>query len=87
MRISGADLRLMRRIDELHLELPFAGARMPRELWVNHGSQVGRQALRFHQALFGIEPEKEERTTDERKRMRQRKTRRVLAQFPWGLLA
>ena len=26
--ISGADLTLMRRIDELHLELPFAGARM-----------------------------------------------------------
>ena len=24
--VSDADLRLMRRIDELHLELPFAGA-------------------------------------------------------------
>ena len=26
--ISEADLKLMRRVDELHLELPFAGARM-----------------------------------------------------------
>jgi len=27
---SGSDLLLMRRIDELHLEYPFAGSRMPR---------------------------------------------------------
>ena len=26
--VSEADLKLMRRIDELHLELPFAGSRM-----------------------------------------------------------
>ncbi len=30
------------------------------ELWVNHGSQVGRQALRFHRVLFRIEREIEE---------------------------
>ena len=30
--VSDADLKLMRRIDELHLELPFAGARMLRYL-------------------------------------------------------
>ena len=29
---SDKDLRLMRRIDELHLEYPFAGARMLRDL-------------------------------------------------------
>ena len=28
--VSAADLALMRRIDELHLEFPFAGARMLR---------------------------------------------------------
>jgi putative transposase len=28
--ISDADLKLMKRIDELHLELPFAGSRMLR---------------------------------------------------------
>ena len=30
--VSEADLKLMRRIDELHLEVPFAGARMLRDL-------------------------------------------------------
>ena len=30
--ISDADLELMREIDELHLEYPFAGARMLRDL-------------------------------------------------------
>ena len=30
--VSEADQRLMRRIDELHLEHPFAGARMLRDL-------------------------------------------------------
>jgi putative transposase len=30
--ISESDLRLMRRIDELHLEHPFAGARMLRDM-------------------------------------------------------
>ena len=29
--VSAADLAIMRRIDELHLERPFAGARMLRE--------------------------------------------------------
>jgi transposase len=57
------------------------------ELWVNHGSEVGRQALRFHQVLFRIEREIEEHTTDERRRMRQRKSRRVLALFHRWLLA
>ena len=28
--VSPADLALMRRLDELHLEHPFMGARMPR---------------------------------------------------------
>ena len=30
--VSAADLAVMRRIDELHLELPFAGSRMLRDL-------------------------------------------------------
>ena len=30
--VSAEDLALMRRIDELHLEYPFAGSRMLREL-------------------------------------------------------
>jgi transposase len=57
------------------------------ELWVNHGSEVGRQALRFHQVLFRIEREIEELTADERRRIRQRKSRRVIALFHRWLLS
>ena len=41
--VSDADLKLMRRIDELHLELPFAGARMLRDLLRAEGFAVGRK--------------------------------------------
>lgn len=57
------------------------------ELWANHGSQVGRQALRFYQALFRIESEIEDKPSDLRKRIRQRKSRRVLAVFHRWLMA
>jgi putative transposase len=39
---SDADLALMRRIDELHLEYPFAGSRMLRGLLKAEGHEVGR---------------------------------------------
>ncbi len=39
---SCADLVLMRRIDELHLEYPFAGSRMLRDLLAGEGIKVGR---------------------------------------------
>lgn len=42
---SDADLRLMRRIDELHLELPFAGSRKLRDLLRAEGFTVGRKHL------------------------------------------
>ena len=40
--ISDADLALMRRIDELHLEHPFMGARMLRRMLLREGIRVGR---------------------------------------------
>lgn len=43
--VSAADLALMRRIDELHLELPFAGARMLRDLLRGEGVVVGRKHM------------------------------------------
>jgi putative transposase len=43
--VSDADLKLMRRIDELHLELPFAGARMLRDLLRGEGVVVGRKHM------------------------------------------
>lgn len=57
------------------------------ELWVNHGCEVGKQALRFYQSLFRIEREIEEKTSDERRRIRQRKSRRILAVFHRWLIA
>ena len=57
------------------------------DLWVHHGSEVGRKALRYHQCLFRIEREIEELPPDERRRIRQRKSRRVLAVFHRWLLA
>jgi putative transposase len=54
--ISDADLALMRRIDELHLEWPFAGSRMLRDLLRRqHGIEVGRRHVRTLMRLMGIE--------------------------------
>ena len=41
--ISGEDLWLLRRIDELHLNYPFAGSRMLRDLLWQQGLAVGRR--------------------------------------------
>ena len=41
--VSAADLTLMRRIDELHLEYPFAGSRMLRDFLNREGVKVGRR--------------------------------------------
>ncbi|GAA0746995.1 hypothetical protein GCM10009107_15150 [Ideonella azotifigens] len=56
------------------------------DLWANHRSEVGRKARRYHQCLFRIEREIEDRPGDERRRIRQRKSRRVLAVFHRWLL-
>jgi putative transposase len=40
--VSPADLAIMRRIDELHLEFPFAGSRMLRDLLRQEGTAIGR---------------------------------------------
>ena len=42
---SHIDLALMRRIDELHLEHPFAGSRMLRDLLCRDGFAVGRKLV------------------------------------------
>jgi putative transposase len=52
---SADDLRQMRRIDELHLELPFAGARMLRDLLVLEGFQIGRKHVSTLMWIMGIE--------------------------------
>jgi putative transposase len=53
--IPEADLALMRRIDELHLDFPFAGARMLRDLLRPEGYRVGRGRVARLMRLMGIE--------------------------------
>lgn len=52
---SPEDLALMRRIDELHLDYPFAGSRMLRDLLGNEGQPVGRKRIRRLMRQMGIE--------------------------------
>jgi putative transposase len=52
--VSDGDLKLMRRIDELHLELPFAGARMLRDLLRAEGFAVGRKHMTTLMRRMGI---------------------------------
>jgi len=52
---SLVDLALMRQIDELHTEFPFAGARMLRRLLVFNGSKVGRRHVKTLMRRMGIE--------------------------------
>lgn len=52
---SSEDLALMRRMDELHLEFPFAGSRMLRDLLRNKGQPVGRKGIRRLMKQMGIE--------------------------------
>ena len=51
----AADLELMRQIDRLHLEFPFAGARMLRRLLAANGCKAGRRHIRTLMQRMGIE--------------------------------
>ena len=53
--VSAADLALMRRMDELHLEFPFAGARMLQGLLAAEGSKVDRRHVRTLMRRMGME--------------------------------
>ena len=53
--ISPGDQILMNRIDRLHLELPFAGARMLRDLLRQEGHRAGRSKVARLMRLMGIE--------------------------------
>jgi putative transposase len=52
---SDADLALMRRIDELHLEHPFAGSRMLRDMLKAEGREVGRRHVATLMKKMGVE--------------------------------
>ena len=53
--VSAEDLALMRRIDELHLDYPFAGSRMLRDLLRREGLEVGRRHVATLMKRMGIE--------------------------------
>jgi putative transposase len=53
--VSEADLQLMRQIDELHLEYPFAGSRLLRDLLAQRGVQTGCRHIRTLMRRMAIE--------------------------------
>ena len=53
--VSPADLAIMRRIDELHLDYPFAGSRMLRDLLRGEGVEIGRGHVITLMKRMGIE--------------------------------
>ena len=52
--VPAADLAVMRRMDELHLEFPFAGSRMLRDLLNREGIAVGRRHVATLMRRMGI---------------------------------
>ncbi len=52
--VSPADLATMRRMDELHLDFPFAGSRMLRDLLNREGVEVGRRHVATLMKRMGI---------------------------------
>ena len=53
--VSTADLAIMRRLDRLHLEFPFAGSRMLRGLLALQGCKIGRRHVKTLMRQMGIE--------------------------------
>jgi len=53
--VSVADLSVMRRIDELHLDFPFAGSRMLRDFLRAEGVSIGRGRVITLMRRMGIE--------------------------------
>lgn len=53
--VPPRDLAIMRRLDELHLQFPFAGSRMLRGLLAGEGVRVGRRHVATLMKRMGIE--------------------------------
>ena len=52
--VSDDDLAVMRRIDELHLNFPFAGARMLRDMLQRERFEIGRKHVSTLMRKMGI---------------------------------
>ena len=53
--VPPTDLAIMRRMDELHLDYPFAGSRMLRDLLRGEGVEIGRQHVATLMKRMGIQ--------------------------------
>ena len=53
--VSAEDLKIMRRLDELHLDFPFAGSRMLRDMLNREGVSIGRRHVATLMKRMGIE--------------------------------
>jgi hypothetical protein len=53
--VPDADLAILRRLDRLHLEFPFAGSRMLRGLLAAEGCKIGRRHVKTLMQRMGIE--------------------------------
>jgi putative transposase len=53
--VSEADLAIMRHLDRLHLEFPFAGSRMLKGLLAAEGCKIGRRHVKTLMQRMGIE--------------------------------
>ena len=53
--VSANDLEVMRRLDRLHLQFPFAGSRMLRGLLAAEGCKIGRRHVKTLMRRMGIE--------------------------------
>ena len=53
--VSSEDLAIMRRIDELHLDYPFAGSRMLRDMLNREAIEIGRCRVATMMKRMGIE--------------------------------
>jgi len=53
--VSANDLEVMRRLDRLHLEHPFAGSRMLHGLLIGEGYKIGRRHVKTLMKRMGIE--------------------------------
>jgi putative transposase len=53
--VSAADLSIMRRLDELHLEYPFMGNRMLRDMLHREGIAIGRRHVATLMKRMGLE--------------------------------
>ena len=53
--VPEADLAIMRRLDRLHLEYPFAGTRILKGLLAAEGSKIGRRHVKTLMRRMGIE--------------------------------